>query len=186
MYADCPGEFDTKGLTQSICNARVKSCLANKAQQVKVTLVAEQDTVTACKGTAWSAMVRQLDGCMNMNALLKQKALSMVVTQVGELDDEDEGDDEDEDNPLKEVRNQLNFIKPVENQVKQTRDYFTKEDNNALAIFCKPKKKRKEYIPYHLNYDATAIKKVLYSKNYVAQEVINFTIRIPPEKARNF
>eukprot|EP00463_Aulacantha_scolymantha_P001105 TRINITY_DN1770_c0_g1_i2.p1 TRINITY_DN1770_c0_g1~~TRINITY_DN1770_c0_g1_i2.p1 ORF type:complete len:132 (-),score=20.85 TRINITY_DN1770_c0_g1_i2:719-1114(-) len=122
IYADCPGEFDNKGIVQNICNARLIEYLTKKAQQVKVTMVADQSSLGSRRGIVWNETVRQLDRFMDMNVFLKQNSLSMVVTKFCEL--------EQKDNPLEEVRSLLDELEPEEKKVNEIRDYIL--DNKTM------------------------------------------------------
>jgi hypothetical protein len=59
-YVDCAGEFDTKDILQSIINSYFKYELANKAKQVKLTLVVNYHDIYANRATCFRNVLKEV------------------------------------------------------------------------------------------------------------------------------
>ena len=59
-YVDCAGEFDTKDILQSIINSYFKYELANKAKQVKLTLVVNYNDIYGNRATCFRNVLKEV------------------------------------------------------------------------------------------------------------------------------
>ena len=55
---DCAGEFDSKDIMQSIINSFFKFDLANKAENIKLTLVISYNEIITNRGTGFKLMLK--------------------------------------------------------------------------------------------------------------------------------